>query len=661
MIVRKYQPHIGKMQGRVGRILLGLFAVLFSLFLIFGTGVQGTTATFAAVEYTDYEKSPIEEDLRTLGDELLNMVQYPKDPSGQHRLMDNIGFMEYAYSTNAILTSYYGVYFYVYNPTEKVVSEREGANVVNMATAYGADGEPSSYENVSIRLLSATANNRFLKFGIVNKSGLYDRVRAYAGAHGGERRYDIAGIQLWFKGDQNATDANTVRDKLSYTYICTGFCAGCSPDGSEESTLQIKNEQLETVKLDIKKTFYRSQSSNKGVGHQNQLDTVYFTVPQKFFDKYGKLQRIKAEWWEYRTKHILVTQDQQFYNKNLKYVGVDVNTVEDSAARQIASFRFHPTGIPILSSSGYYEVIWGKGDHGVDTTMISEVPFMFLTEINPETEEPYKIKNYDPNVDLVTIGGISTERVEDYIFNYDKSFRTGTLTIKDKAISADLFESDIDSDRKIDNEQGKVQYGYSYYDFDIDADTKSLFSWNDSKQTWSQGGYSFWEAILGIGRNDEHDREFAPIYIVKDEDFSVGENHKIAENLMIQVSDVEDLRKEFYKADSQLVLFRFAVGDYYTISQYIDSYVGDYYMAQENVFLNFDIIQLTFNDKGHMKVIPVVASPIDIIDPITPGPKEDIAEKNFWRLVYWLCGIAGGVIVIGVVVGIIKAKTGGIL
>jgi hypothetical protein len=39
-----------------------------------------------------------------------------------------------------------------------------------------------------------------------------------------------------------------------------------------------------------------------------------------------------------------------------------------------------------------------------------------------------------------------------YILKYNKTFNNGTLPIKDGTISADLFESDIDASRKVDNE-----------------------------------------------------------------------------------------------------------------------------------------------------------------------------------------------------------------
>lgn len=82
------------------------------------------------------------------------------------------------------------------------------------------------------------------------------------------------------------------------------------------------------------------------------------------------------------------------------------------------------------------------------------------------------------------------------------------------------------------------------------------------------------------------------------------------------------------------------------------------YLAQQSVFLNFDIIQLTFKSEAEkMTVIPVVANPIDIIDPITPP--TDFSNEDFWKLVWILAGLALGtaaVGIIGTIIGKIRDK-----
>ena len=52
-------------------------------------------------------------------------------------------------------------------------------------------------------------------------------------------------------------------------------------------------------------------------------------------------------------------------------------------------------------------------------------------------------------------------------------------------------------------------------------------------------------------------------------------------------------------------------------------------MAQQTVFFDFDIIELTFNKDGVYHVIPVVSSPTDIVNGFTQPP----AQFQWWKVV----------------------------
>lgn len=663
-IVVKISSHnFTKSTARRGaeRVLLAVFCIFVALLIAVGAGASTLLPAMAA-EFTAYDRSSIEDDLRDV-----DISAYPADENGRHFLMDEVGFMEYGYSERSfIVDNYFGIYLYVYNPTEREVSTRAGANVVNMATAYDAEGEPTNYENVPITVLDCTDNHRFYKFRITDGAAVYERAHAYAQAHGGVRRYDIAGIQLWFTGDQNATDSFTERGEKSVTYRCTGYAAGCGEDNNEESTLDIERDKLESVELDVQHTFWRTQTSSLGAGHQNQLDTVYFTVPQRFFDEYGELQRILAEWWEYKTKPLLVTSNMDWYNGVIDYMGTPLPQ---------HGTQYYDENLVYAFGVGHNDLIGGAGVSYEGTSWNINA----TRDVNIHPGDPMQtlyllfntdgasISSYDPKADIVSSGGVSTNALEEYIFGYDNTFDSGTLNIKDgQVISADLFEEDIDESRKVDNERGKIQMGYSYYDFDVSEDVQEIVSWADGDPSWwdNWNEFGFWESLFG-NIPEEAGRSFAPIYIPKEEDFA-GTAEEIADRLMCQVSDVERLRAAYETEDEVLVLFRFATSDYYAEEADLIDYSqssfgnarirqGEAYIAQESVFLNFDVIQLTFNDSGDMTIIPVVANPIDIIDPITPPP--DFSNENYWTLVWWLVGIALGSVVVGVVGGIIEIKS----
>ena len=658
------------------RALLAVLCIFFALLIAVGAGASTLLPAFAA-EFTAYDRSSIEEDLKDV-----DVSDYPADKNGRHFLLDDVGFMEYGYSESSFITeNYFGIYFYVYNPTEREVSTRAGANVVNMAVEYDAAGEPAKYENVPLTVLDCTDNHRFYKFRITDGDAVLRRAQAYAKAHDGVRRYDVAGIQLWFTGDQNATDSFTERNEKSVTYRCTGYAAWCGEDGNEESTLDIERDKLESVELDVQHTFYRSATSNKGIDYQNQVDSVFFTVPQRLFDEYGTLQRIKAEWWEFQTKEIVVISNEEYYNKILPYVGVAAgkpdNYKEDVGFSLTYNYSFLPsTGAHSFDGGWnlFVDVNGVYGQHGIDfdaqiwepngRNLFEKIYLLFPTKTWGE------IGDYDPYADIEVQGGVSANRLENYIFQYDKTYDSGTVSVKDgKQISADLFQSDIQEDRKMNGELGVIQSGFdgkSYYDFDVEADIDKILSYKEGGETW-------WDRWLQYGWNEafqtieeEEGRTVEPIKIIGDDDL-IGEEAEVADRLMIQSSDVQALRDAYEGATivedagdepMVVVMFRFAVSDYFSAPLEVvhgrPSVTHDVaYAARQTVFLNFDIIQLTFNDKGDMTIIPVVADPIDIVDPITPP-----ASNTFdWQLVWWLVGMAAAVAVVGIFGATIENKT----
>lgn len=618
--------------------LAAVFAYIASAIVIATSALMPMTAEYVhAEELTAFDKTAIEEDLKAF-----ELEGYPKDENSRHRLMDG-GFMEYAYSEDAELSGkYYGLYFYVYNPTERELSDRAGAHAVNMAVAYDVAGEPSEYANVPLVLLDETEDHRFCKFRLENGTEAYARAKGYAKLHGGERRYDVAGVQLWFAGDQNATDSKAGKD-ISYTFRCTGYAAGCGAEA--ESTYECNAEKLETVELNVNSTVYRME---REPGVYSQLDTVYFSVPKYYFETYGKLQRIKAEWYEYFTRPILVIKDKELErdltailgNRPMKFD--NINDYENFIQYIIQRPIYDPNPPTYYSDEGY-EI--------KNPTLFHELFHMGVNYIFGVED----ISSYDPRKDLVSQGGVDSNSLYQYIENYNSSFHDGKLKIKEKEISADLFYTDIPESRKVDNERGKVQYGYSYYDFDADTDLQTLVSWRDGNPSFWDNWltYGFFNTILNRVPQEEG-RTLSPIEIINDEKLS-GTNEEISKRLLIDISSVEKIKKayESEKEQNETVLFHFATSDYYVSDIFATGIGGGrFYVANESVFLNFDIIQLTFKRGDKLKVIPVVANPIDVIAPVVPPYSHNTRGIPWW---VW-CAAAGGILTLGLVITIMAEK-----
>lgn len=623
--------------GRKNRFLLCIIA-LATVVCTLLTMVHPIVA-YAAESEISFDSTNVLDDLQSskVNGKAFDMKDYPFNESKDIQV---ISFVEYCYSYKANLRDNYGLYVYIYNPKGLNLSTNEKQNKLQMAVAYDAEGNPSDYEKFSLEFCSKVESgdykNLFYKFKVidhkVNGTTFSDRVNSNA------RRYDVSGVELTTYGASSATEYG-----VCGTYVFTGFAEGYGPDANAKSTLSCNIEYLETVELSVKHTFYRSETSALGAGHQNQLDTVYFSVPKRFIDTYGKLQRIKAEWYEYKTKEILVTSNTDFYNAASPYIGVPLgNSPNEYGLYEYVEDIGYSLGIGAGKAGDMYVAQWGwnLGD-GYLHVPTNVLYYMFLVD---------DIEEYDPYAETKTVGGIQSNDLYEYIKNYRKSYTSGRLSIKDGTISADLFESDIDDSRKMNNENGVIKKGYSYYDFDADVDLQTL-------QSWSSTSPSFWDNWLNFGLGaaftggpNEASKTVAPIQILKASDLT-GTNAEIAERLLVNVNDVDAIKAEYNNAvtvsgtndeEKVVVMFRFATSDYY--SEAVDiiepnagflwsdkHYEGEAYIAQESVFFDFDIIQLTFNKDGDYTVIPVVSSPIDIVNDIT-SPVNMPDEVDWWKI-----------------------------
>lgn len=606
-----------------------MLAVLTVLTGIFPVGAVRCYAAEAESTENNFDHTSVNADLAEM-----DLTEFVYDTAGSIQF---VTFVEYCYSANALNFGNYALYIYIYNPARLPISERQDANSVEMAVGYDEEGNPNDYANIPLKLCGISTgelSKLIYKFRVMDDGTLLRNARTQE-TDNGYRRYDIAGVQLWEIGKDNAVDYG-----VGGTYKFTGYAKGYGTDENAESNLLCTVEELETVELDVKHTFYRTLTSSKGAGYQNQLDTVYFAVPQRFFDTYGKLQRIKAEWYEYKTKDIVVTSNQDFYDKAYPWIGRQTGDFDEFGMTEHNEEIHYALGQNAGDGGGGLMIAKWGWNLGSGYLHVPAPALYYLFKVN-------NIEEYDPYADIVSIGGVESNALYEYIKNYNKSFDNGTLPIKDGTISADLFAEDIDDYRKMDTEFGKIQQGYSYYDFDADVDLQKLTSWQETDPSFWENwiNWGLWDTIFG-GIPEEQSKTVSPIYIVQESDLD-GSDNEVADRLLINANDVQALRDYFRDAttvsgtddeEKQVVLFRFATTDYYSAAVDImelrtiipDKHIsGQAYRAWESVFFDFDIIQLTFNRDGKYTVIPAVASPIDIVNDITP-PVQMPDDTPWW-------------------------------
>ena len=588
--------------------------VLFMLFVLSITMMCGTQTAFAA-EYIAYDNTDIESDLADI-----DTSAYPKDESARHRLLDDVGFMEYAYSDSVFIAdNYYGLYFYVYNPTEKPVSLTSGAHHVNMATAYDENGEPSDYNNCEITFLDATANNRFLKFKLTDSRAAYDTAVSYAGKHDGVRRYDIASIQLLFQGDDQATDSFTGVDSqegISFTYYCTGYSAGCGADPEAESTLDIQYKKLDTIGLDIQSTWYRTDRIDGEMRYT--LSSVYFAVADRYITDYGALQIVKAEWYEYKTTPILVTDNQTILSGLTPYLGHTLPKVDNPDG--YAWTEYYDESIPV----SFYQYI-GPSDSG-------QQGFGWNRK---RLTDPIARYDWLIEVDDIT-ATVPSAKVQDWAENYPIRAGDDVLTVGGRDYNANLFSDEVDDGHT----RGYNQRVFDARDEEQWIDLKTI----NQTSSWDR----FWNQFLPAGSRDEDwviEEDIKPIVEVTPKMVNAADDI-VAQEVLIDETQVSDLRNYVTKADEEgktTYMLRFSLSEYNAATvEYHDGGVHlsfpEFYAATDTVYLSFDIIYLGFVKNDIVTIIPVVADPVDVYPSL--DPTEDLENKGipWWAYVILVVG-----------------------
>lgn len=639
--------------------------LLIGLFLAALMGMTSYSATAIAAEtlVPSLDETHIEEDLKGV----IDPAEYPADAGGEAQLVREMGFAEYAYSLREELLPVYGVYFYIYNPAQRVFRTSGVSNVVNIATSFTAEGDASGYENLTLTYLDKTEDGLFYKFKLAPSRTFLRIEQSYAAAHEGKRVYAIAGIQLWEEGAKNAVDYG-----VEATYTCTGFAKGCGADADAESTLTVTVRGLTALDIPLyhtnaagesvqNDTYYRTESSSLGENHQWQINSVYFSIDRELDDSYQRLKQIRATWYEYQTSPMLLTMNEELYAEYLAHLGESVGGLSHRDLKE--KFHYGIGNYDRFSDLGEYDhCYWNGWKYAVPDSRNSMGLFSDLV-LNVGGESLDKLA-WLFKTQILGWNKITTEELTEYIDTYSAAHpgKASEPYLAEKGFSEDLF-----TDRTAVHGDGKqATRGKNVFDFDADA-TIDLRSYNSSLDGWTKFFMTLFNQDIGAEWQID---DMAPIQKVEAKDLVNPRDAEIANALYINETDVNEFKtwaKSELNSGKAVYLFRFAVTDYEQQSMHLQDLregVGVPFddgeksvMAQEAVFLGFEMIHLGYiGGDGAVHIIPVVQSPIDIIPDmdIYIGPKERDGNWLWWSI------IAGAVVIVMMIAdGFIESKTGG--
>ncbi len=604
-----------------GELLLSLFAV----------------RADAAVDIQSYDSSPIESDMANMEE-----AKYPANQFGECEV---VGFMEYCYSENSAYSSVYGLYVYVYNPTEKPLIMREGANEIQIATAYKADGTQNKVEDLGLTYLDNTDNYRFYKFKITDSSRLFSIAKDYAALWNGRRRYEVTAINMMFEGS-----ADNKTFGASRIYEFTGYAAWCGEPSIAVSTLECQYYGGQSVHLQVYDTNYRF--GHKGNNLYDDLQSVYFSLPNEYYRQWGNLSKITAEWYQYKTSPMFVTKDTKAYsalfdmrNKRINEFGQLIDENGNVLSEDVQS---------------YWRVFWEETRGKYENGILTDIIYSYAKAYNAFCRNDIDDENFwDSTIfgdgSIFHTMGVNGDGKWNPVFSLDWIFpiTKEIESLDDYRVSSEEVKKYIKDYTNAFPSQDKIQGKYAsnlFERYDGDGYKSNSFEVSDVQNYVDKNdNQSFWEKLWGM--NETTTDSYSPIVTISQGDLYLSAK-AFSDKYFVNkdnAADIIEFAKNSYEKDETPVLLRFAKTDYYVSNARFDYAEEDEfdmsdvdgYVAQEYVFLNFDILSLEYTsaDGFNKTVVGVVADSIDIINGLTAPEDAPVEEEEWWQKIMFVLGL----------------------
>lgn len=611
------------------------------MFSVFNGSIPAVTTAFAegneSLLLSTYEQRGVLDDLQdmSLKGDAFNLENYTFNSYEKTQLLT---LVELGYSYYTANDDNYGLYLYLYNPQKLDIIAEHEQNAVSLALGTGTDAPfnkyPLRYVNTSDGVRAGMFYKYRIDFSAAERIAVLDRLLADG------RVYNIAELELY-----NRASGKVETHDVSMTYTYTGYAKGFGEDVESESTLAYTTNGLDTISPTVKHTNYRTGDYKDRVC--DEVNTVYFSVPERYFEAYGNLQKIKAEWYEYKTDYIAVTSDETGYDELMNgWIGKDIGE--------------YTADLPWTIRAGYSKVI---GDLIFNRVEDAEWVYNKFPDSSTYTYDAVQqsVLNwlfYRDGTDAVDEYNVSAADILAYMEWYTETFAYDGQELIAGKYDARLFADSIDEDRVqyLDDQtatRGKITK-------ETDKDNAENLLTKVDKSWWDE----FWHGASYTNA------EYSPIEVIDTETFASFESARpgmsesdkaieFAEQYYLNPNDAQaiyDVVQESVSKNERTVFFHFAQTDYYANVGMLDAKGNalsedDTYVAQMSMFLGFDLISLTFRLNSQDTVIGVVANPMDIINGVEPPPDYDGGAswwEQLWNKIKWY--VIGAVAIILLIV-----------
>ena len=573
-----------------------LIAVVLSVFCMVGCllPMSALAAGFGdASTLASFQARSVSEDLAAMmvNGELFDLTDHPYDADAEPPIRV-LSLYEYGYSDFSPSYDRYGdysLYLYIYNPRNvPLATDRD----LSVSLALG-NGEYVKYPLVFLSRGGDGSghDHLFYKFQI--------GITAKQLREGGVRNYRVSEVEFPETATSLNAEAYTVGADVTYTGYLNGY-------GSELNTLSSSVVDLQTIDLSVTQVTWRNDKNLADDGLKYQLNSVLFSVPESIIEECGDLQAIGFEFYRYNTGYVISFPTEKGYNLFKPYEGITLTEpTDDLPGLKAGAHSF-------VGSTAYY---WLYNDR-FPTIMPDPAVGVVADQLTYVFMSP---KDADP--DSIVESGVADH------FNslWQQCHSTGSF------VGAGIFAGN-----KADH------YEYHYLDNE------------DPDDAWQIGTFkpSIWTA-LGFG--DEL-TEVPPIDYVTQSDIDAGlSGMYISEYYR---DEVQSLLNTATAGNERLCVLRYDLTDYFALTVHSDSYpnepdlwlTGDDdggFVAKEDIYMDFDILSLTFRKDGVSTIIPAVMSPVNII-PDLETPTNGIGGAD--GLDWWMWLAIGVVALIALII-----------
>ena len=597
-----------------------IFCFLLSLMMLFSVLSFSASAALSDVlgQETTLEKntalatSSVNDDLKNMG---VDLSKYPYKEGAESEL--------FSFYENG--DEYY---VYIYNPSRMKYDVGSALNMIHMAVRWNSEGNATETGFYDLGFISGsgetdTLGHLFLKFRI-RKDCKIPSLKVGSG-----RSYDIVEVEL-LPEEENTAKALNVSSR--YTYFGSG------------STLRAEVENFTTVEIDTHYTYYRTGSNSVGnvTGRveQNQLNSVYFSVPNEWFEDGRTLVGVEAKWDQYKTKPVLVTDDERYFNILNQYKELPTFYLPEKEDSE--SLKYYPFSNPVSLLPCAVTETFYKPFHGNYNAYRRIYPWTFGVRFNdvypiyPISQYEYAVYKWAFLAESMDFGeiAVSSERIEDVIYTNGSSFiLQNHYNLEEFAIvrypykGVDLTYFDHDAFLYYDRSLGRIVFEEPVYEKHGSGYRKEQIYLTDKLESED---FDFPNTFVGAffawltgGSYGESFQDVVPICRVDDKVITAG-----ADKAYVAESDWEDFCSFKFNSDAegrQTYLLRFDVSDYIVndVDVFYNSASGGESFKvksfEETVYLNFDIIEFTFMEEGEFRRIR--AEGIDVDDYLDENPE----------------------------------------